>query len=125
MHDFEERKVLLKANLERHNRGLVPKQKSGILSLPLETDCYEGVSREYRTCQLCDTAAVEDKIHFLFMRKKLKSVRKAYVKGIRKEYPSLHKKAYIGMFKVMLDSKHIKEFGVWLERMVLARRDIK
>ena len=73
---------------------------------------------------MCDTNAVEDEFHFLFQCKKLKTVRKPYVKSIRREYPSLHKKDYIGMFKIMVGSKHIKDFSLWLEKMFMARRDI-
>ena len=124
IHDFDERKVLLKANLDRHNRSLVAKIKSGILPLRLETGRYNGVNREDRTCQVCDKPEVEDEVHFLFRCKKLNSIRKAYVKPIRREYPSLKKQDYIGMFKVMVDSKHIKDFSIWLEKMFLARRDI-
>ena len=74
IHDFEERKVLLKANLERHNRSLVAKIKSGILPLRLETGRYKGMNREDRTCQVCDKPKVEDEAHFLFVCKPLKTI---------------------------------------------------
>ncbi len=90
VHNFEERKVLLKANLEWHNRSLVAKIKSGILPLRLETGRYKGMNREDRTCQVCDKPEVEDEIHFLFVCKPLKPIRKPYTKTFRKENPSIH-----------------------------------
>ncbi len=83
IHDFDDRKVLLKVNLERHNRSLVAKIKSGILPLRLETGRYKGINRDDRTCQVCDKPEVEDEVHFLFRCKKLKKIRKPYVKSIR------------------------------------------
>ena len=124
IHNFEDRKVLLKANLERHDRSLVAKLKSGILPLCLETGRYKGMNREDRTCQVCDKLEVEDETHFLFVCKPLKAIRKPYVKAIRREFPSMNKKDYIGMLKVMVDSDHIKEFSLWLEKMFLKRREI-
>ena len=116
--------MLLKANMDRHNRSLVAKIKSCILPLRLETGRYKGMNREDRTCQVCDRPEVEDEVHFLFACKPLKSIRKSYMKSIRREYPSLNKKDYIGIFKVMVDSRHIKDFSQWLEKMFLARREI-
>ena len=124
IHDFEERKVLLKANLERNVRSLIAKLKSGILPLRLETGRYKGMNREDRVCQVCDNGEVEDEVHFLFRCKPLKHIRKPYVKSIRAEFPALKKTDYIPMFKIMVNQDHIKEFGSWLEQMVYTRRDI-
>ncbi len=98
IHDFENRKVLLNTNLERNVRNLVAKLKSGLLPLRLEMGHYKGMNREDRICQVCDKGEMEDEIHFLFRCKPLKHTRKAYVKSIRAENPSLKKRDYIGMF---------------------------
>lgn len=124
IHNFEEHKLLLKANLERKHRSLVAKLKSGILPLRLETGHYKGMNREDRLCQVCDKNKVEDEVHFLFVCKKLKTQRKAYVKKIRAEFPSINKKDYLGLLRATLDSNHIKEFSVWPENMVYTRRNI-
>ena len=43
IHNFNERKVLLKANLDRQNWSLGAKLKSGILPLQVETGRYKGM----------------------------------------------------------------------------------
>ena len=54
IHNFEEQKILLKANLDRFHRSLIAKFKSGILPLRLETGRYKGIGKELRFCQVCD-----------------------------------------------------------------------
>ena len=124
IHNFDEQKVLLKANLDHYHRSLIAQFKSGILPLRLETSRYKGIDREERYCQICDRNIVEDEIHFLFKCKKLKTTRKQHVKPILKEHFNIKKDSKIDMMKLLVSATHIKSFGQALKRMVLARRDI-
>ena len=79
--DYEENKILVKANLDRRKRSLVMKYKSGVFPIRLKTGRYKGVKEEKRVCQVCNNGAIENEIHFTFKCSKLEATRKLYLPG--------------------------------------------
>ncbi len=118
IHDFDSHKTLLQANLNRSQRSLVTKFKSGVLPLRIETGRFKGVKRELRYCELCNSKQVEDEIHMLFHCEKLKVVRfgfELYDKNAKDPYSEVAN---------WLKPDNIKLFASWLERMMYERRKI-
>ncbi len=124
IHDFEERQVILKANLDRHHRSLVSKLVSGILPLRLETGRYKGIDEDERFCQVCDTEVVENEEHFLFKCTKLKESRKRFMDELHTDFPELKDRPNLEVLSALISEKHIKRFARWLEEMYMERRAI-
>ena len=64
IHNFDNTKVLVKANLNKRNRSLVTKLKAGAFPIQVEIGHYKGTARDKRFCPVCDKNIVEDEIHF-------------------------------------------------------------
>ena len=52
-------------NMNRYDRSLMAKFRTGILQLRIETGRFNQTKVEDRICQLCDTSEIEDEQHFL------------------------------------------------------------
>ena len=124
VHNFEELKTLLKANLERPQTSLVAQLKSGILPIRLETGHYKSMNIADRVCQVCNTGVTEDEIHFLFNCKKLADIRKPYIDKMVPEDTKLEKTDKVALFRTCILPENLKEFADWLNDMYHARKRI-
>ena len=79
---------------------------------------------EDRKCQVCNTDATEDEIHFLFSCKKLKDVRTPFVSKKVPEDVELEKTDKIALLRECLLAHNLKEFSDWLVDMYHARKCI-
>ena len=72
--DFET-SDFVKHHLSRYDRSILAKFRSGILQLRVETGRYTQLKLEDRTCQICNTVAIEDEFHFLCVCPKYNNLR--------------------------------------------------
>ncbi len=121
--DVNEPRTLVKANLPRNQRSLLAKLLCGILPLEVETGRFVGKDKKDRFCTVCRENKIEDEYHFLYKCPKLKPVRKAfYAEHI--ENPKEFKKLPDSVkTKTLLHSEMLKNTGVFIEKLFMARRD--
>ena len=62
--------------LNRFNRSMLAKFRTGILQLRVETGRFTQMKLEDRTCQICNLNLIEDEIHFLCVCNKYDELRK-------------------------------------------------
>ena len=93
------------------------------MPLSLEIGRYNDVDVEDRICTICNTNAVEDEEHIILVCSNLEELRKKHLKKmeIDKNVPS---KNNVERMKFMLKHQNLKNFGIMLEEMLDARRDI-
>ena len=60
-----ERENYLTFNINKYERSMLAKLRSGTLSLYIEKGRYEVKNLESRTCPICKTNEVEDETHFV------------------------------------------------------------
>ncbi len=56
----------LKCNLPKYERSIISQFRLGILPLRIETGRYSNLPLNERTCVFCNSAAVENEVHFAF-----------------------------------------------------------
>ena len=79
---------------------------------------------EDRKCQVCNTNAIEDEIHFLFSCKKLKEARDVYTSVMVPHDVELEKTDKVALLRTCLSEQHLKQFADWLVDMYHARKHI-
>ncbi len=122
IHDFSTQRTVLKSNLERRQRSLVIKLKSGVFPVKKETGRYKGLARELRICDLCNTT-MEDEIHFLFQCSKLNHARKAFIDEYKLLVPGFDDMSDTEKLALWVSPDHVRKFAKWLEFMTDVRRD--
>lgn len=59
--------------INKSNRSLMAKFRTGILQLGIETGRYTNLKPEERVCQICNEGFIEDELHFLCVCSKYNS----------------------------------------------------
>ena len=121
IHDFDDPRVLICANLSRTRWSLVSKFKAGVLPVKLETGWFKGIGIEKRICDLCKSR-VEDKLDFTFGCDAMEDARKQYFEPLSKKIKRGWKLSNIEVLEEMVSETHIKEFADCFEQVYEHRK---
>ena len=121
IHNFNHTQTLVKSNLSRYQRSLLTQLKFGILPLKIETDRYQGVPLEERTCKICDSGMVEDEIHFMFQCNALNEHRTHAIENLNLH---LNQTNDIQQLAILLDESNILSCGKFIETLYRARQNL-
>ncbi len=126
--DFAEPAVLAKSNLLRNERSLVSHLLCGILPLEVETGRFNDKKRKkeraQRHCKVCEQQEVEDELHFLFICKKLSTVREENLDPILKGNRDTRRFSNAEKLKWLLGKEQIKQFGQAIACLYQKRHDV-
>lgn len=73
--------------LDRRQRAVVAKLRTGTLPLAIETGRYRRIAREQRLCLSCERSVIEDELHFLFHCEKYSDIRRHTITPLRDNEP--------------------------------------
>ena len=119
IHDFNQQKNLVKANLSRFQRSLLAQLKFGILPLKIETDRYQGIPENPRLCQICTLGVVESEFHFIFHCPALSETREKFLSMYNIDFSS-HTEA--SSLHSMLSADNIKTTAKFIEALYKTRQ---
>ncbi len=68
------------------HRAILPKFRSGILPLSIETGHFQNIRREFRLCTMCNDNVIEDETHFIFYCNQYNNLREYLYEKISPEY---------------------------------------
>ena len=73
--------------MNRSDRSLLAKFRCGILQLRIETGRFNNTKLEERTCEICQSAQIEDEFHFLCVCDAYDQLRKDMFTRTSEKYP--------------------------------------
>ena len=122
--EIDDPRTLVKANLPRGQRSLIPKLMCGILPFEVEVGRFVCKDKEERVCTVCGSQQIEDEYHVLYSCVALKPVRKAFYREYIPNYKGFKKLENRVKTKILMEAEMIKNTGFFIEQMFKKRRDI-
>ena len=109
--------------MSRSQQSIMMKFKAGILPIRYKTGRYKGLGPEKRIWEICDTKAIENEMHFLFICPTLKFVRCRHETARRVKDQVERGDDMYEITKMLLDTD-LKKLAAWIEDTWVERKNI-
>ena len=107
----------VKDRLNRQQRSLISKLRSGTLPIAIETGRYTNTPENLRLCRSCNSGSIENELHFIFQCDAYNVIREQY-QLINSSVPANHIDQFQSIFS---DYRRTKSLANYIKNALLLR----